>query len=228
MENLTILIPTLNEESNIGQLCNRLHELYAQAIILVIDDGSKDQTQTIVRQLHESIAEVQLLDRSTAGMHGLTISIYDGIRSITTEYFMVIDGDFQHPPEAIAAAITCFQQGADLVVGRRDHVEHWPFSRKLLSWSATLMGKISLSIRRRQIPTDIMSGYFGGRTAVIHNLLSSTELLAAKGYKILFDILKILPNDLNICEFGYIFKNRERGTSKIGIRQIFEYFKSLF
>ena len=219
---LTVIVPTLNEEKNIGRLITAIHDILPQTQILVVDDGSTDDTQSIV----SSSDAAQLLDRSDEEIKGLSASIKDGIATTKTKFFMVIDGDFQHPPDSLLEAITCFQRGADLVVGYRIKVENWPFTRKLMSWGAQNLAYVSLLIRRRQRPRDIMSGYFGGNTGEINELLGSSKV-SLKGYKILFDLLKILPNNYDICQFGYIFKNREFGTSKIGKTQIWEFIKSL-
>lgn len=221
---LTIIIPTLNEEENIGRLCDRISEILNGVNILVVDDGSEDKTQEIVNSKGPN---VKLLDRRDEEIHGLTISIKDGIDNCQTPNFMVIDGDFQHPPEALNDAFECFKDGAELVVGYRIKVEDWPFSRKLMSVGAQFLAHLSLLMRRRQRPKDIMSGFFGGNIEIVKPLLEDKSL-ALKGYKLLFDILKIFPRDARIEQFGYVFKNREFGDSKIGKTQIWEFFKSVF
>jgi dolichol-phosphate mannosyltransferase len=223
-DDLTIIIPTLNEEENIGRLCDTIQEILPGVHILVTDDGSKDKTQEIVKSKG---ANVKLLDRGNEEIHGLTISIKEAIENCETSTFMVIDGDFQHPPESLMDAFACFQDGADLVIGYRIKVEDWPFTRKLMSFVAQFLANFSLFLRRRQRPKDIMSGFFGGKVDVVKPLVSSDKL-ALKGYKLLFDILKILPRDAKFKQFGYIFKNREYGDSKIGKTQIWEFFKSVF
>jgi dolichol-phosphate mannosyltransferase len=221
---LTIIIPTLNEEANIGKLCDEIQGHLSDVEIIVVDDGSEDKTQEIVRSKG---SRVTLLDRSKEEIHGLTISIRDAIDACTTDTFMIIDGDFQHPPESLLDAYKCFEDGADLVIGYRIEVEDWPFLRKLMSLGAQWLAQISLFIRRKQRPKDVMSGFFGGKVKVVQPLMHDNDL-ALKGYKLLFDILKVLPNETTIKQFGYIFKNREFGDSKIGKLQIWEFFKSVF
>ena len=82
-------------------------------------------------------------------------------------------------------------------------------------------------IGKRGSNRSVLSGFFGGKVETINPLLNSGKL-ALKGYKLYFDLLKILPRDSNILQFGYIFKNREFGDSKIGKTQIWEFFKSIF
>ncbi len=225
---ITVIIPTLNEEQNIGRLIDRIKELYPPIRILVVDDGSKDATAQIVIDKSKQYGNVKLLDRKSEEIKGLTISIRDGILNTETEWFLIMDGDFQHPPEYIDDAIKCMDENADLVIGRRDKIEEWPFTRKMISIGAQALGKISLFIRRKQIPKDIMSGFFGGKTEVLRAFAKNDKILEFKGYKFLFDILKVFPKDKKICEFGYVFRNREYGTSKIGKKQIIAFLKSLF
>jgi len=222
--NFTVIIPTLNEEENIGRLSDKIHEILPQALIIVVDDGSEDKTREIANATGDYVT---VIDRSNEEIKGLTISIRDAINSCTTKAFMVIDGDFQHPPESLLDAIDCFKLDADLVIGFRIKVEDWPFSRKLMSFTAQSLGKLGLIIRRRQRPKDIMSGFFGGKTEIIKPVMNDAKL-ALKGYKLLYDVLKAFPRDGTIEQFGYIFKNREFGDSKIGKTQIWQFFKSIF
>ena len=225
---LSVIIPTLNESQNIERLCTTIADLYKGIEIIVADDGSTDGTGDIVRKLSGSNPLIRLLDRGGEEVHGLTISISDALEQIERPYFMVIDGDFQHPPESIGDALKCFDKRVDLVIGRRDHVEEWPFTRKLISWGAQTLGWWSLLLRRRQRPSDLMSGFFGGDVKKILELIKTKDLLVDTGYKFLFDILKAFPRDGTICEFGYTFRNREFGTSKIGKKQMLAFVRSLF
>ncbi|RMG20839.1 MAG: glycosyltransferase [Methanobacteriota archaeon] len=225
--NITVIVPTLNEEQNIGRLIDKIQELYPGIHIVVVDDGSTDKTTDIVREKSKKYPNVRLLDRQSEPVKGLTISIRDGILHTETEWFIIMDGDFQHPPESIQDAIACMDQDPDLIIGRRDHIEEWPFTRKLISVGAQTLGKISLLLRRKQIPKDIMSGFFGGKTSVLTKYAENDKILEFTGYKFLFDVLKVFPKDGKICEFGYVFRNREYGTSKIGKKQIIAFLKSL-
>ncbi|MCH8907236.1 MAG: glycosyltransferase [Candidatus Heimdallarchaeota archaeon] len=222
--NLTVIIPTLNEEENIGRLCETIRLLIPQILIIVVDDGSTDNTRELARHSGDYVT---VIDRSNREIVGLTASIKEGIENCKTEYFMTIDGDFQHPPESLLDAIKCLLDDPDVIIGFRIKVEDWPFTRKLMSFTAQFLAHFSLRLRHRQIPKDVMSGFFGGKVEVFLPLLEN-NVLALKGYKLLFDILKILPRRTKIKQFGYVFKNREFGDSKIGKTQIWEFFKSVF
>ncbi|MHA2224770.1 MAG: glycosyltransferase [Candidatus Hodarchaeales archaeon] len=227
---LTIIIPTLNESSNINQIITRLLTLFPQVFIIVADDGSIDGTVDIVQDWNQQNPRVQLLDRKHESIKGLTISLVDALRITSTEYFMVIDCDFQHPPERITDGLGLLASGRFLlIIGTRTKIEGWSYKRKIISWGATTLGKFSLLLRRRPRPTDIMSGFFGGKTQFVNQLINEhPKSISPKGYKLLFDLLKVIPRDTSIGEFSYTFQARLAGESKIGMKQILTYFRSLF
>ena len=225
----TVIIPTLNEENNIERMISTLLELFPQISIIIADDGSTDDTGAIVNRFHENNPKIRLLDRTDEPVKGLTISLIDALKITETEFFIVIDCDFQHPPERIQDGIALFELGNQLIIGTRISVEGWSIKRKIISWGATTLGKMSLFFRRKLRPRDIVSGFFGGETKFINSIIENNpKSISPKGYKLLFDILKVLPRNTMIGEFEYRFQTREAGESKIGFKQILVYFRSLF
>lgn len=226
---LSVIIPTLNEEANIGVLLEVLIQLYPNIYVIVADDGSKDQTQLIVKSYNQKYSNVRLLDRSQAPIHGLTASVVDAIKVIPTPYFIVIDGDFQHPPNKIKDLFNQLREENVIVIGIRVSVPDWKFSRRLLSWGATFLGRIALFMRHAASSSDIMSGFFAARSQIIQQIMHKyPDKFQLKGYKVLFDILKLIPKGTNIGEVPYTFDNRRGGESKIGKKHIFEYLMSIF
>jgi dolichol-phosphate mannosyltransferase len=226
---LTVIIPTLNESSNIEQMIKRLLSINPDISIIVADDGSTDGTDEIVSDWNKKNPKIRLLDRKDEQIKGLTISVVDAIKITQTEYLLVMDADFQHPPEKITDSFPLMESGFQIIIGTRAKVEGWSRKRKIISWGATTLGKISLWIRRKQRPKDIMSGFFGGQTIFIRELIEKhPKTISAKGYKLLFDLLKVMPRNTLIGEFQYTFQVREAGESKIGFKHILVYFRSLF
>ncbi len=225
----TVIIPTLNEEKNIENMITQLLSYYPGISIIVADDGSKDKTGTIVSDFHAKNELIRFLDRKDEEIKGLTISLIDALEITQTRYFVVIDSDFQHPPEKIGEGIKLFDTGSQLIIGTRTSVEGWGLKRKIISWGATTLGKISLFLRRRPRPKDIMSGFFGGQTEYVNTIIRNhPKTISPRGYKLLFDILKVLPRDTQIGEYYYEFQTRQAGESKIGLKHILVYFRSLF
>ena len=221
---LTIIVPTLNESENLPLLLDALSE-FPGVNVIISDDGSTDGTQDIVRERESE--SITLLDRSKEDTHGLTISVIDAIFATTTPFFIVMDGDFQHPPETIPDITEALREGSDLVVAIRTDVPGWKFHRKLMSKVAAIMGKIALFLRRHPSISDLLTGFFGGKTEFVQGVISDNRSsFQDQGYKILFDILKQLPRDFPITEVGYVFDVRKLGTSKIGIKHIIRYILS--
>lgn len=226
---VTIIIPTLNEAGNIASLVNAVFSLYTSISCLVVDDGSKDDTQSIVRKEKERYPNLGLLDRSTEPVKGLSASVVDGIRNCRTTHFVVIDGDGQHPPEFIKDCVNTLTLGADLSIGTREpYATRWTFSRIVISYSAAILAKIRLLFSGVTIK-DPMSGFFGGRTQFVNDIISRHhKRFTMGGYKILFDILKVVPKNCHISGFYYPFGLREYGTSKLNMKIVIRYLLSLF
>lgn len=225
----TIIIPTLNEQENISNMISHLLSIHPLLSIVVADDGSIDGTSEIVKEWNLKNQKVIFLDRKGELIKGLTISLVDALNIIKTKYFFVIDCDFQHPPEKITEGIKLLSEGNQLVIGCRSSVEGWGISRKIISWGATTLGKFSLLLRRRPRPKDIVSGFFGGEVDFVREIIEKhPKTISPKGYKLLFDLLKVIPRKTPIGEFSYVFNVRELGESKISTKHILVYFRSLF
>lgn len=97
--NLTITLPTLNEEGNIVPLIEALQSQLPGCQVVVVDDSSTDNTARRVRALVATSPNVRLIERT--GVPCLTESIQAGIDASTTEYVAWCDADFSHPPEVM-------------------------------------------------------------------------------------------------------------------------------
>ncbi len=159
----TIILPTLNEGENIEGMVESLTSLYPKAHILVMDDNSKDGTAEKARRYCNPPYNVEAVVRDPLDK-GLTASVIDGIMCARTEYFIVLDADFQHPPEAIAGVMASLKDGNDLTIGVREDKMNLMFFRKLASGGAHGLAKAYLNIKRQPTSKDTMSGFFGGRT----------------------------------------------------------------
>ncbi|MCE7741771.1 MAG: glycosyltransferase [Candidatus Heimdallarchaeota archaeon] len=226
---LTIIIPTLNEEKSIGQLLGLLEEISPKVNVIVSDDGSKDKTKEIVES-HQGSVNTFFLDRKNEAIHGLTASVIDAICKCQTPYFMVMDGDLQHPPEVVPDFHEMLNQGFNLVAGNRVEVAgKWGLYRKLMSYTAVLLGRLALAIRRKNKVKDIMTGLYGSEASLWKDVIKENrEKFTLEGYKVLFDFLKIYPQKLKVGYVDYVFGTRNTGESKITKKVIWLYFKSLF
>lgn len=225
MNNLTVIIPTLNEEKNIGELLEELNSLYPEIHVFVVDDNSQDQTATIVLDKKYKLkAEINVLVRKESP--GLTASVLDGILNTTTEYFLVMDGDLQHPCSVVKELYDKLIQDKDLVVGARiPYNENQGIHRIIFTRFATLLAKFYLNLKGSEVK-DPMSGFFAGRTEIFKTYANDKARFELAGYKVLFDFLKILK-DLRIDNVYYQFRFRKGGKSKLRFAHALYFLRSI-
>jgi glycosyltransferase involved in cell wall biosynthesis len=121
---ISIVIPAKNESGGLATLLPKLTELYPEAEIIVVDDGSTDNTVEVCRRFGiEPLSNPYSL--------GNGASIKAGARAATGEYLVLMDGDGQHSPTDIARLVEKLDQGYDMVVGARDKKSQASFARSL-------------------------------------------------------------------------------------------------
>jgi dolichol-phosphate mannosyltransferase len=222
---LTIIIPTLNEADNIPILLDTINGLYPAAVKLIVDDGSTDGTRELAGE-----KGAMVIDHSLTGTKGLTASIANGILNTHTPYFAVIDGDLQHPPDIIGKMYQLMtDNGLKMVVACRARVDDtWPLHRRMISYGADLMGRSRLIATGAARVPDLMSGCFAGETAFIQNtIVNNRSRFVMHGYKVLYDILKLLPSEITIGTVDYVFGSRREGKSKMKSKHIFAFLESV-
>ena len=215
-EGCTVVLPTYNEEGNIGRMVSTLREMYPDFYVLVMDDNSKDRTKEIVEDIAMDDDHVRFFSRDPND-RGLSASIFEGIMESKTRFFINMDSDFQHPPSALKGMYDLLKGGSQLTIGvRRDRSNLDGLARWLGSWGAHYLAAFTLKLHDKQISSDIMSGLFGGDTEMCQQVISENrDQLEMRGYKALFDLMKYVPKDISLTEYEYDFGEREAGESKI-------------
>lgn len=170
MIKLSIILPTFNERENIVPLVTRLREemgdLGDGLEILVVDDSSPDGTVEAVRQAFSDDRRIRVVVRPAD--RGLANSIREGIEKSNGDIVLVMDTDFNHPPEC-APVLYYFTRHADLVVGSRFVFGGgMPSSRfrYYLSYCYNIFMRLVLGTRI----DDNLSGLFSIRREVLERL----------------------------------------------------------
>ncbi len=113
---ISVVVPAYNEEENLPVLVHRLMtvlEPYESYEILIVDDGSSDQTRHVLRQLSRAYPSVRFLSFSRNFGHQMALRAgYDHARG---DAVICLDADLQHPPELIPTLIDKWQEGYDVV-----------------------------------------------------------------------------------------------------------------
>ncbi|MBW2988148.1 hypothetical protein DRJ48_01225 [Candidatus Woesearchaeota archaeon] len=227
MEDTTVIIPTLNEEGNISRLLHGLLEHYPGLRIIVVDDGSTDRTQEIVKGLATKHPSIMLIDRSRKRVKGLTASVVDAVSKVTTPKVIVMDADFQHPLEKLKPISKALAR-YDVVIATRTSTKGWNVWRKLISFGGALLANLRLLLTMKRPVKDPMSGFFGIKTELFKATIRAHKRgYMLEGFKVLFDTLKYLPRGTKIGTVGYKFGLRTAGESKISKKHITYLLKSL-
>ena len=216
---LTVIIPTFNEEENIEKMvltvdgiCKK-HDIYEE--ILVVDDNSPDNTISIVKRMMANRPFLHLLIRTQNP--GLSPSLYDGINNAQSDLVQCLDCDFSHPPEKIPVFYSLLKNdGFDMVIGSRytkgGEVINWPLLRRVLSSGAALLSRLLIPHIK-----DSGSGFF----AINRTILKTTHL-SPRGFRMGFEILG-KARWMRVQEIPIIFKDRELGQSKLKGRIIYDF-----
>ncbi|MEM3876073.1 MAG: glycosyltransferase, partial [Candidatus Micrarchaeaceae archaeon] len=161
----SIIIPTLNEEKGAVILIKKIIRLYKNMKIIVVDDGSIDNTASNIKKLSQKYKQILFINRGKFNIKkGLTGSIIHGILVSNTKYVIVIDADLQHPFQKIKNIIELLNNSNDdndLVVGVRANVINWKLHRKIISRILMSIGSFILIITNKERCNDIFSGFFG-------------------------------------------------------------------
>lgn len=135
---LTVVVPVFNEDESVQQCLERMVDVLAgdptcDFVIQVVDDGSTDSTQVLLRGL--DIRPLRILTRAENGGKGA--ALMDGLRSASSPLVAQLDGDLDlHPSSLLGLLRVMKDTDADIVVGSKVHPEsivHYPRFRRLQS-----------------------------------------------------------------------------------------------
>ena len=226
---LSIVIPTRNEELNVGPLLEQLASAFdpADTELLVVDDSDDETPEALAESAAGSTLAVRLLRRPPgARKGGLSSAVMAGAQRARGEWVLVMDADLQHPPETAAGlAKVAMGHDVDIVIGTRyagggSSVGLAGAGRGLVStWSSRLAK--SLFPRRLATVSDPLSGLFAFRRDCV-----SVDQLKPVGFKILLEILVRTPR-ARVAEVAYRFAPRYAGRSKASFRQGLIYLRHL-
>ncbi len=222
---ISIIIPTYNEAENIADLIESLERNFKKHNlndfeIIVVDDNSPDRTWKIVEELSSSDRRIRLVKRINE--RGLASAVLKGISESRGEYILIMDADFQHPPEIAPKLVkSAINENADIVVASRyikgGGVEGWSKVRLFISKFATFLAYAA--VRESRYTTDPLSGFF-----VVRKSFVEKRKLNPRGYKILLEIIaRNPPWKPKVIDIPYVFGNRRSGKSKLGANTIVNY-----
>jgi dolichol-phosphate mannosyltransferase len=219
---LSIIIPTYNERTRLGELVDAISSVFSQhqiaGEIIVVDDNSPDGTGAFADSLAAAGHPVRVVHRP--GKLGLGSAVIDGFAAAHGDVLGVMDADLSHPPDALPRMLDAFHRyQADLVIGSRyvpgGGTRNWPFVRRAMSRFACLLARPLTAAR------DATSGYF-----LIRRHATEQVTIQARGFKICLELL-VRGRVRTIVEVPYEFSDRAAGESKMSWREASGYFWQL-
>lgn len=128
MKNISIIIPVYNAEKTIESLCKTLIDLYSEKYfleIVLVNDNSCDSSDIICRRLHNSFCGIITYIRLARNFSEHN-AVMAGLHSARGELCVIMDDDFQNPPEEVEKLICEAGKGYDVVYAdyfhKNDHL----------------------------------------------------------------------------------------------------------
>jgi dolichol-phosphate mannosyltransferase len=218
---LSVVIPTLNEEGNIAMLVGKLDAALrgVEWEVIFVDDDSRDGTRAAVTALACGDSRVRLIHR--IGRRGLSSACIEGAQASTAPYVAVMDADLQHDETILPEMLRALKGGeVDAAIGSRyiagGGIGGWDARRAGMSRFATRLGRLIL----KSPVSDPMSGFFMLRREAFEACVRG---LSGVGFKILMDILASSEQPLRVKELPYHFRQRIAGESKLDSMVAWEY-----
>ena len=154
MKKITIIIPAYNEEESLPFLYERLEKLMNniknyEFEILFVNDGSKDKTIQLVKEMRAKDSRICYVDFSRN--FGKEIAMLAGLDYATGDCVIFMDADLQDPPELIPELIKYWEQGYDDVYARRKSRQGETWLKKFTS---KMYYKVLQSLTRIEIQKD--------------------------------------------------------------------------
>ncbi len=189
---VTVVIPACNEAGAVGTVIRELQSLGAWHEIIVVDDGSSDETGA-----EAEAAGARVIRHPYNKGNGAAVKT--GIRAATGEYLLIMDGDGQHQPHDALRLVGRLGE-YDLVVGSRSGATQAGSTRRAgnaaLNWLASYLAG-------RDIP-DLTSGFRAARTEYLREFLhllpngfstptTTTLAFLRAGYNVVFESIDARP-----------------------------------
>lgn len=205
---LSIVIPVYNEEDNVEPLIREiqtaLEPLGKQYEIILVDDGSRDDTFGVLARIHRQEPRLRVIRLKRN--FGQTAALSAGLAHADGDAVVMMDGDAQNDPADIPALLGELERGSDLVCG-------WRFSRKDAFLS-------------RRLPSMIANKLISWTTQVkLHDYGCTLKAMTkgvAKSLKLYGEMHRFIPaiayeRGARVTELKVNHRPRLRGTSKYGI-----------
>jgi len=150
---LSVVVPCYNEEKGLPEFVQRtdavLKQLNLQHELILVNDGSRDNTLGVAVKLSKSYSDLKVLNLSRNFGHQIAVTA--GMDVAVGDAIVLIDADLQDPPELIPKMVEKWHEGYDVVYGQRRTRDGEKF---LKLFTAKLFYRLLKRITKVNIPID--------------------------------------------------------------------------
>ena len=223
---ILIFTATYNEKENIENLIDSINNINPEVDIFIIDDKSPDNTYDIIKDLQKKYKNISLKIRSSkSGLDTAHKEAYEYAILNNYDYLITMDADLSHDPKEINNFIHYLVE-FPFVIGSR-YIEG---GNCLMSGKRLIMSKFGNKLIKKVLQinsNEFTTSYRGFNISKLSNFHLNN--VKNKGYSFfmgtLFEIDRL---GYKIKEIPIIFKDRQKGLSKIPKIEIFRTMKNLF
>ncbi len=217
-----IVVPTYNERENLTRLLPKLLA-YKGVHVLVVDDNSPDQTAEVVKKHSSKRVHLLLGEKRGLGV-AYTRGMQYALNELDAEVVVEMDADHSHDPADLKRLFAALEAGADVAIGSRyvpgGSIEGWGFVRHTTSWGGNMVARLIAGLYRVR---DCTAGFRAIKRWVLEGVDWSS--LSTRGYGFQIRLLyEAKRQGAVIKEIPVTFTDRAVGASKLGVRDIAEFF----
>lgn len=203
-DSVSIIIPAYNEEENIPLAISSVKKALkgiSDYEIIVVNDGSIDSTEKVIRKLIKKNKRIKLINHSTN--LGLGHNFRDGISLATKAYIGGFPGDNDMSAESLKSLIL-HRKKADLIISYMANPQARSLFRRIVSKAYVIVMNTLFNLRLK---------YFNGYFIAKSDLLKNLELKSA-GFTIFVEIIvKLIKSGATYREIPFIHTGRKFGHS---------------
>lgn len=223
-----IILPTYNEAENLPKLVKTIFDLQIPDLhIIVVDDGSPDGTGQIADRLAKEFPLIVIHRQGKQGLGSACITGFKKALEFGADIVCQMDADFSHDPHDLPRLLERIDKDYDFVIGSRrvtgGNIKGWSRYRNIQSILAMSFARAMLGLKTR----DITAGYRCLKATMLKDI--DFQTIKANGYAFQEELIyRSEKKGYSIAEVPVTFIDRKFGQSKLGIKDIIEFFMTVF
>jgi dolichyl-phosphate beta-glucosyltransferase len=180
---LSVIVPAFNESKNLRKGVLDALENYLKRVnygyeVVIVDDGSTDDSAQIVKDQIKGKKNFRLIENSH---NGKAVTVITGMLSAKGEIALFTDMDQATPIKEVEKIIKKMNQGFDIVIGSRLGRQGAPFIRRLSAWGFAVLRNLILGLPFKDTQCGFKAFNYKSRTAIFTKILPQWKNNSKKG-----------------------------------------------